>query len=117
MWSKDLFVSVLVQVCGVAQMHCRNAFLGNTMTQFAPGAGQRLMFLHTNLSPKWSLNLPGSFKDYTRRWQVLPCSCALTLASLARGLLQAPDCPACHRSTPRRELSDASPGQGCHLGP
>ena len=60
----------LAQVCGVAQMHCRDTFLGNTMTQYGPGQQGRLMFLHTNLSPKWNLNLPGSFRDYTRRWQV-----------------------------------------------
>ena len=64
----------LLQVCGVAQMHCRDTFLGNTMTQHGPGQQGRLMFLHTNLSPKWNLNLPGSFRDYTRRWQARgPC--------------------------------------------
>lgn len=30
------------------------------------------MFLHTNLSPKWSLQLPSSFDQYTRRWEVGP---------------------------------------------
>lgn len=38
------------------------------------------MFLHTNLSPKWSLAIPADFNYYHRRWQVsfhtIPnCSC------------------------------------------
>ena len=68
---------VRAQVCGVAQMHCRDTFLGNTMTQWAPGRQPRLMFLHTNLSPKWNLNLPGSYKDYTRRWQARSACCTV----------------------------------------
>ncbi len=28
------------------------------------------MFLHTNLSPKWSLEIPAEFGYYNRRWQV-----------------------------------------------
>lgn len=28
------------------------------------------MFLHTNLSPKWSLEVPADFSYYNRRWQV-----------------------------------------------
>ncbi len=28
------------------------------------------MFLHTNLSPKWSLGVPAEFAFYNRRWQV-----------------------------------------------
>ena len=36
-----------------------------------------MMFMHTNLSPKWSLQLPGSFDMYSRRWQVLPMYCIL----------------------------------------
>ena len=28
------------------------------------------MFLHTNLSPKWSLEIPADFGYYNRRWQV-----------------------------------------------
>ncbi len=30
----------------------------------------KLMFLHTNLSPKWSLEVPAEFAYYNRRWQV-----------------------------------------------
>ena len=26
-----------------------------------------MLFLHTNLSPKWNLNIPGDFRAYTRR--------------------------------------------------
>ena len=29
------------------------------------------MFLHTNLSPKWNLRVPGSSADLARRWEVL----------------------------------------------
>lgn len=47
---------------------CRTVFLGNTMSQFAPDG--RIMFLHTNLSPKWSLEIPGNFSLYRRRWKV-----------------------------------------------
>ena len=49
---------------------CRVLFLGNTMTQYAPDG--RLMFLHTNLSPKWNLEIPGNFSLYRRRWKVRP---------------------------------------------
>ncbi|KAK9810503.1 hypothetical protein WJX72_011854 [[Myrmecia] bisecta] len=44
-------------------------FLGNTMTQHDPDG--RLMFLHTNMSPKWNLQIPASFTQFRRRWQVL----------------------------------------------
>ena len=50
-------------------MHvCRPAFLGNSMTQYSPDGN--IMFLHTNLSPKWNLELPGDFSEYRRRWKV-----------------------------------------------
>lgn len=55
-----------VQACG--EGGCRPRFLGNTMTQHTPDG--HLMFLHTNLSPKWSLQVPADFGQYTRRWQV-----------------------------------------------
>lgn len=33
---------------------------------------RKLLFLHTNLSPKWNVGLPDDFdKYYTRRWEVL----------------------------------------------
>ena len=38
-------------------------------TRIESCAGQ-LMFLHTNLSPKWSLEIPAEFNYYNRRWQV-----------------------------------------------
>jgi len=44
---------------------CRRAFAGNTMVQHGPDG--RPLFLHANLSPKWSLRMPGDFTDYTRR--------------------------------------------------
>lgn len=30
----------------------------------------KLMFLHTNMSPKWNLAIPPDFDYYSRRWQV-----------------------------------------------
>jgi hypothetical protein len=51
--------------CSPDQRLCWEEFTGNTMTQHAP-SGQ-LLFLHTNLSPKWNLMIPGDFKSYTRR--------------------------------------------------
>ena len=47
------------------------------MTQYAPDG--RLMFLHTNLSPKWNLEIPGNFSLYRRRWKVRPLSSAILL--------------------------------------
>ena len=37
-------------------------------------AAGNVMFLHTNLSPKWSLEIPADFSDYHRRWQVCRCT-------------------------------------------
>ncbi len=51
--------------CSPDQSFCWEEFTGNTMTQYSP-TGQ-LLFLHTNLSPKWNLMVPGDFKAYTRR--------------------------------------------------
>ena len=70
-----------LQACGARQLGCRTVFLGNTMTQHAPGAQGQLMFLHTNLSPKWNLHLPDSFQHYTKRWQAGPEACCLRLTS------------------------------------
>ena len=39
----------------------------------------KLMFLHTNMSPKWNLAIPADFSFYSRRWQV---GCGRTPASL-----------------------------------
>ena len=30
----------------------------------------KLLFLHANFRPKFSLDLPGHFEAYTRRWQL-----------------------------------------------
>ena len=38
----------------------------------------KLMFLHTNMSPKWNLAIPADFSFYSRRWQV---GCGHTPAS------------------------------------
>ena len=46
-------------------VYCWEEFVGNTMTQYSPDG--ELLFLHTNLSPKWNLQIPGDFKAYTRR--------------------------------------------------
>ncbi|DBA65601.1 TPA: hypothetical protein ACH3X2_002666 [Trebouxia sp. C0005] len=44
-------------------------FAGNTMAQYTPQG--KLMFLHTNMSPKWNLAIPADFDYYSRRWQIL----------------------------------------------
>ncbi len=51
--------------CSPDQSFCWEEFTGNTMTQYSPNG--HLMFLHTNLSPKWNLMVPGNFEAYTRR--------------------------------------------------
>ena len=51
--------------CSPDQNFCWEEFTGNTMTQYSPNG--QLMFLHTNLSPKWNLMVPGDFEAYTRR--------------------------------------------------
>jgi hypothetical protein len=50
---------------GGRSQRCRRAFAGNTMVQHSPDG--RPLFLHANLSPKWSLRVPGDFAAYTRR--------------------------------------------------
>lgn len=53
-----------------SETQCSEQFFGNTMTQFDPSG--KLLFLHTNLSPKWHVHLPDDFDaGYTRRWQVM----------------------------------------------
>ncbi|KAL3132425.1 hypothetical protein ABBQ32_008983 [Trebouxia sp. C0010 RCD-2024] len=52
---------------GVLQHGC--GFAGNTMAQYSPEG--KLMFLHTNMKPKWNLGLPADFSFYNRRWQIL----------------------------------------------
>ncbi len=54
-----------LSLCSGNQRDCQSGFAGNTMTQHAPGGA--LLFLHANLSPKWSLQVPGDFAAYTRR--------------------------------------------------
>ncbi|CAL8466252.1 g5788 [Coccomyxa elongata] len=62
-------LGVMRHYCSPDQSFCWEEFTGNTMTQYSPDG--HLMFLHTNLSPKWNLMVPGDFEAYTRRWQVL----------------------------------------------
>ena len=51
--------------CSSGQRRCQRGFAGNTMTQHAPDGS--LLFLHANLSPKWTLQVPGEFSAYMRR--------------------------------------------------
>lgn len=55
--------------CSPDQSFCWEEFTGNTMVQHDTKGN--MLFLHTNLSPKWNLNIPGDFAAYTRRWQVI----------------------------------------------
>ena len=42
----------------------------------------KLMFLHTNMSPKWNLAIPADFDFYTRRWQVVLAAPSFAVSSL-----------------------------------
>lgn len=62
-------LGIIKQSCSRDQRICWQEFAGNTMTQHDTDGN--LMFLHTNLSPKWSLEIPADFSYYQRRWQVM----------------------------------------------
>lgn len=50
--------------------HCRmTKFYGNTMVQHDPYG--RVLFMHVNMPPKFSLHIVDSFMQYIRRWQVI----------------------------------------------
>lgn len=59
-------VGLAMQRCSRTQRSCWYDYAGNSMTQHDPAG--RLMFIHTNLSPKWNLQIPGEFELYTRRY-------------------------------------------------
>ncbi|KAK9798888.1 hypothetical protein WJX73_001325 [Symbiochloris irregularis] len=61
-------VGLIGLACGEGRK-CKHRYKGNTMTQHDMHGN--MMFLHTNLSPKWSLQLPGDFSMYSRRWQAV----------------------------------------------
>lgn len=61
----DCMIDMHLVKCSPDQNFCWEEFTGNTMTQYSPNG--QLMFLHTNLSPKWNLMVPGNFEAYTRR--------------------------------------------------
>ena len=42
----------------------------------------KLVFLHTNMSPKWNLAIPADFDFYSRRWQVLSPSIATAFSCI-----------------------------------
>ena len=49
-------------------LHALEAFTAQATSMWVSSG--KLMFLHTNLSPKWSLGVPAEFAFYNRRWQV-----------------------------------------------
>ena len=51
--------------CSPDQQYCWEEFTGNTMVQH--DLKGNMLFLHTNLSPKWNLHIPGDFRAYSRR--------------------------------------------------
>ena len=56
--------------CSPDQQFCWEEFTGNTMVQH--DLMGNMLFLHTNLSPKWNLHIPGDFRGYSRRRVVQP---------------------------------------------
>ncbi|DBB17802.1 TPA: hypothetical protein ACH3X3_002830 [Trebouxia sp. C0006] len=73
-------LGIIKTSCSRDQRSCWQEFAGNTMTQYDTDG--KLMFLHTNLSPKWSLEVPAEFAYYNRRWQVLEPGNTTFLTSL-----------------------------------
>ena len=62
----SMLYPTLKQCCyNSGQRRCKRGFAGNTMTQHAPDGS--LLFLHANLSPKWTLQVPGDFSAYMHR--------------------------------------------------
>lgn len=47
----------------------RDEVFTNTMAQ--KGLDGKLMFMHTNMPPKWTLAVPEDFKRVVRRWQAI----------------------------------------------
>lgn len=47
----------------------RDEVVGNTMAQKDPEGS--LMFMHTNMPPKWTLAVPEEFDLAVRRWQAI----------------------------------------------
>ena len=71
LWGPAFAMRITRQTDWISPWMCRPTFLGNTMTQHSPDGS--IMFLHTNLSPKWNLEIPGEFTQYRRRWKVRLC--------------------------------------------
>lgn len=56
---------------GCISMNTQNTFANSCLCSTTAGNGAgKLMFLHTNMSPKWNLAIPADFSFYSRRWQV-----------------------------------------------
>jgi hypothetical protein len=53
--------------CGV--FGCREELFTNTIVQRDPHGA--LLFLHTNMKPKWTMAVPERFEAAVRRWRVL----------------------------------------------
>lgn len=60
-------VGILEPACGL--FACVDKLHTNTIAQKDPHG--RLMFLHTNMKPKWTMAVPENFETVVRRWRVL----------------------------------------------
>lgn len=72
-------ISTPVRSAGIPAYNCTDPiqprlckmtkFYGNTMVQHDPHG--RVLFMHVNMPPKFSLHIVDSFMQYIRRWQVI----------------------------------------------
>ena len=70
----------------------------------------KLMFLHTNMSPKWNLAIPADFSFYSRRWQVSSCqTCTFSFLHCSTGKF----CCDAYASAHTRSLSYTQPCRSC----
>lgn len=60
-------LGILQPDCGM--FTCQEQLLTNTIAQKDPQGS--LLFLHTNMKPKWSMAVPAAFESAVRRWRVL----------------------------------------------
>lgn len=60
-------LGIVDRVCGL--FGCADKFYTNTIVQKDPHGS--VLFLHTNMRPKWTMAVPPSFESAVRRWKML----------------------------------------------
>lgn len=60
-------LGIVERVCGL--FGCQDELYTNTIVQKDPHGS--LLFLHTNMKPKWTMAVPADFEFAVRRWRVL----------------------------------------------